>query len=48
MEPISAEELQPYLRPTRFIDSDAPAVVQFVETVARPETTDVGQATRLF
>ena len=48
MEPISAEELQPYLRPTRFIDSDAPAVVQFAETVVGPETTDAGQATRLF
>jgi len=48
MEPIAAEELQPYLRPTRFIDSDSPAVIQFAQAAVGPETTDVGQATRLF
>jgi transglutaminase-like putative cysteine protease len=48
MEDVLAEELQAYLRPTAFIDSDSSEVIQFAQAAAGAETTDVGRAVRLF
>jgi transglutaminase-like putative cysteine protease len=42
------EDLQPYLTPTWFVESDAPAVVEVAREVTRGWTGDVDRACRLF
>lgn len=43
-----SEELQPYLAPTWFVQSDAPQIVSLAEEIVGPATDDVDRACRLF
>jgi transglutaminase-like putative cysteine protease len=43
-----AEELEPFLRPTWFIDSEHPAIVDFARQAIGDERDETGRALRLF
>jgi transglutaminase-like putative cysteine protease len=41
-------DLQIYLQPTQFIDSDSSEIIEYAETVAGDEATDIDKAVRLY
>lgn len=43
-----ADDLEPYLSPTWFVESDAPAIVGLAEEIVGPSRDDVDRACRLF
>lgn len=42
------QTLTPYLQPTPFVDSDHPRVIEFAQTAAAGDTSDIGRARALF
>ena len=42
------QNLQIYLKPTRFIDSDTPELIKFARTVSGDETIDTGKAIKMY
>jgi transglutaminase-like putative cysteine protease len=48
MTTTATEDFGIYLRPTRFIDSDHPAVIAFAQAAARGAGSDIDRAIRIF
>ena len=47
-ESNSQEQLQPYLQPTYFIDSDSPKVIEFAHTTVGKAQSDIEKAVKLY